>query len=457
MNLESIETDLARIYGHGDWILVGELAVGFGDAVELLKSWGADRLLLVAGTRGIGDVPDDLDIHYTNARGGGTIMDGLRAFDGSLSRSDTIAVIDRFDPRRSARVLAPIFGGEDAFEGRRVYGRRRREWRALEDKTAIDAVFRDAGVEVAAHEIVSVSNASHAASRLGSAKGTVWVADNRQGWHGGGEYTRWVPDSGAHEAATSWFADRADLVRVMPFLEGIPCSIHGYVTADHVATFRPVEMLVARASDSTSFRYLGTATTWDPPVEVREEMRAAARTVGRHLARTVGYLGPFSIDGVATTSGFRPTELNPRLSAGLGIQARTVDGLRLSWMTRALYEGDLEIDAVGLERAITRAADRARVVRALVNFAERRDPATIEVVLDAGRVRRATSEAHGTLSIGESSGGSVAMLQLAPEHVPVGQSFGGAAISAAQLAADTWNLDLESLEPALDVTGDSVP
>ncbi len=125
-------------------------------------------------------------------------------------------------------------------------------------------------------------------------------------------------------------------------------------------------------------------------------------------------------------------------------------------MTRALYEGDLDIDGLGLERAITLAADRSRAVRALVNFAERRNPATIEVVLDAGQVRRATSEAHGTLSIGESSGGSVAMLQLAPDHLPVGPSFGSTAISAAQLAADTWDLDLEPLEPALDVTGHSV-
>ena len=45
-------------------------------------------------------------------------------------------------------------------------------------------------------------------------------------------------------------------------------------------------------------------------------MRAIARRVGAHLQAAHGYRGAFGIDGVLTADGFRPTELNTRMSAG---------------------------------------------------------------------------------------------------------------------------------------------
>lgn len=46
-------------------------------------------------------------------------------------------------------------------------------------------------------------------------------------------------------------------------------------------------------------------------------MRAAGRAMGRHLASTVGFRGGFSLDGVLTSHGWLPTEVNPRFAAGL--------------------------------------------------------------------------------------------------------------------------------------------
>ena len=451
MELEAIGRRLGEIYGRGSWILVSEAAAGLGGAVDLLRSWGADRILVIAGARGVGEVPEDIEIFYTGSRGE-SIMEGLRAFDRSLLSAEVVEAVERFDPDRSARVLAPIFGAEDAFEGRRVYGRRRPEWRALEDKTSIDAVFAASGVDVAPHGVVPVSQAPEAATTLATEMGTVWVADNTRGWHGGAEYTRWVPDRAAAAEAERWFAERAEQVRVMPFLDGLPCSIHGYVTPDHVAAFRPVELLIARVQDPPSFRYLGTSTTWDPPEMLREQMREVARRVGRHLRASVGYLGPFSIDGVATEGGFKPTELNPRLSAGLGIQARAIEGLQLGWMTRALYEGDLTVDGEWLESIVVEGADRVRVVRNAMSFREPRHADSVDVVLDRGEVRRAEADRHGEISIGDASGGSFALLSLEQEHIPVGPSFASAAVSAARLAADTWDLDLPPLQPAPDLS-----
>ena len=54
-------------------------------------------------------------------------------------------------------------------------------------------------------------------------------------------------------------------------------------------------------------------------------MRGVARRVGAELRRRVGFGGAFTVDGVMTAEGFRPTELNPRMGAGLMQIARGAD------------------------------------------------------------------------------------------------------------------------------------
>ena len=50
-------------------------------------------------------------------------------------------------------------------------------------------------------------------------------------------------------------AERAESVRVMPFLEGIPCSIYGMVLPDTVITVRPAEMLTLRHRNDGAMKY----------------------------------------------------------------------------------------------------------------------------------------------------------------------------------------------------------
>jgi hypothetical protein len=240
----------------------------------------------------------------------------------------------------------------------------------------------------------------------------------------------------------------------MPFLDGLPCSIHGFVTERGTAAFRPVEMLIARRVGGAGFRYLGMATTWDPDPEQREFMRGAARRMGAYLDGLVRYRGPFSIDGVMTSEGFRPTELNPRMSAGFGVQAAVVPELHAGMLTRALIEGDIDIDPDELEDVIVQAADRDRALRIGIPFSEtgRRGSIPIEITRAwVGRVR--TEAAHGTLDIGPGPAGSYALLRPEQQHVPSGVSAAPLAVSVARLAADEWNLSIEPLEPARDVSG----
>ena len=68
--------------------------------------------------------------------------------------------------------------------------------------------------------------------------------------------------------------------------------------------------------------YTGCATFWDPPDEIRSEMRSIARRAGEQLRDDINFRGTFTIDGVARRDGFWPTELNPRFGAGLNTIAR---------------------------------------------------------------------------------------------------------------------------------------
>lgn len=452
MDFDQLERRLAAVYGGSPWVVVADAAAGATPNVFRLRDWGVDRILVLSAAEGVGPQPD-AEVHLTGSHGA-TIMDGFRAFSRSLASETVAETIDRFDPNGEARILAPPFGAESGFGPRRPYGKRRPEWMALEDKMVIDAHFEAAGIVTAPHRIVSVDDAPATARALASDHGTVWVADNREGWHGGGEYVRWVRSSEDERAALNWFRQHARRVRVMPFLDGLPCSIHGYVTAGGVAAFRPVEMLIARRSDSSSFRYLGMATTWDPEPSQRGSMREAARRMGEYLAGLVQYRGPFSIDGVMTSDGFRPTELNPRMSAGFGVQASTVPELHAGMLTRALIEGDVDVDPQELEDAILRAADRNRSLRIGVPFAGIRSPGSIPIRIGSDAIERAGDEdAHGSLDIGPAPAGSYALLRPDQEHVPIGPSAAGLAVSVARLAAETWGLPPEDIEPARQVSG----
>ena len=92
----------------------------------------------------------------------------------------------------------------------------------------------------------------------------VWSGDARDGFNGGGDFVRRVLTDDDARAALAFFGPRCDRVRVMPFLDGVPCSIHGFVLPDGTAVLRPVELAILRGTDRR-FVYGGLGTTWDPP------------------------------------------------------------------------------------------------------------------------------------------------------------------------------------------------
>ncbi|MFQ5555163.1 MAG: hypothetical protein ACE5GC_07335 [Acidimicrobiia bacterium] len=447
--MEHLESALAEIDRASPWVLAAEVAAATTDLVAYLRDQGAEDLFIVSATEGAGDLPENVPVFYTRTSGP-TIMSGLRAYLDTIAdpSPELLAVIDDFDPDRRARVIVPPFHTAPTAAGRPVYGGRLQEWAALEDKTVVGPIWDEAGIAAAQSAVVPVSEAPEVARSLAGPLGTVWAADNHQGWHGGADYTRRVPDEAAALAAVAWFSSRARRVRVMPFLEGLPCSIHGFVTATDAAAFRPVEMVVF--PHVSGFMYAGTSTFWDPPEAFREEMRAIALAVAKALRDLVGYRGPFSVDGVATKRGFLPTELNPRLSAGLAIQAAGAD-LALGSITRGYLAGDLDVDAAWLEEQVVTGADANRVGGLSLSRPLRLDPERFHIAVSDGSVAEVTEDdADATVDVGSAPQGSFIRVRFDQTKIAPGPSILPSAAAVARFADERWGLDLPDFEMPSD-------
>ncbi|MFP6605504.1 MAG: hypothetical protein VCC19_02920, partial [Myxococcota bacterium] len=161
---------------------------------------GADRVLAIGASRGTGEIPEAeelqcLELGCSSDLG---MMEAIRASERLLVNLPVAArqEVDRFDPSSQARVIGTIFGSGQPVADRSVLGVRPQSWQALEDKMIIDALWDRAGIERAPSEILPAELEAlwSAHGRLDAGMGTVWVGDNREGWHGGAKLLRWVRD-----------------------------------------------------------------------------------------------------------------------------------------------------------------------------------------------------------------------------------------------------------------------
>jgi hypothetical protein len=426
----------------------------------MLRSLGADRCFVLGPIRGTGDLPDpsdgewlSLDIETPDA------MAVFRRFEQAMAHpsAHVTAALDRFDPAGDALVLVAPYDVSTTVAGRPAFGPRCPAWVALEDKTANDALFDRAGVARPPSAVVPAADTSAlaaAAARLDAGAGTVWAGDARDGFNGGGTLVRWVTGSDASEHARALFAERCDRVRVAPFLDGVPCSIHGLVTTDGIAVFRPVELVTLRATDPPGFRYGGAATFFEPPTDDREAMREVARRVGTLLRDEVEFRGTYGIDGVLTSDGFLPTELNPRFGAGLGAIAFGLPDLPLlllHWMAAA--GRPLSVTAAEIEATLVQAADAHRSGGGWVTVATRIDDTAEHpvVVVDGRCVPARDDTPDGTVQVGPSAGGGFVRFTADPDRTPVGPSIAPRVCAVLAWADAELGLGLGPLAPAMPV------
>lgn len=415
-------------------------------------------VLVLATARGAGAVPADdactvVDVAMPATA---TVTEELRLVDRTARElpDDVRREIERFDPERAGFWFgSPFLTDDEPIDGRPVGFGRPAAFLALEDKMLADGIWDAAGVARAPYRLVPVDDAflDDATDALAGELGAVWVGDAREGYNGLGEFVRWVRTEDDRRRAAAFFKPRCDRVRVMPFLDGVPCSVHGIVLPDGTAAFRPVEIVVLRRPSDRTLVYAGLGSTWDPPDDDREEMRAVVRRVGEHLRERHGYRGAFGIDGVLTGSGFRPTELNSRMSAGLTLIAG-IDRPFFTLLQMALLRGDDPgIGVAELEGLVPLMdAHRAGKVTTFAPGTTLGHDDSYPVAWDGAAFSRTASETGNVLAVGDTPTGIFAKVD---PCALLGPGLRLAEVNAGLLAHldATYGTTFGAVEPAPDL------
>jgi hypothetical protein len=453
--------DHARRLVEGRAIVIGGLPLaGATRLVRRVRELGAARCFVVATGVGTGPLPGTAEAESIVVPiAASNISEEMRLVERTLTDPppDVLAALDAFDPDRTALVLLALVEPMRAIGSRVAYGARRAEWVALEDKTLADELFDATGVARPPSQIVPTErSALHAAARaLDRGAGTVWVGDAREGFNGGGTHVRWIRGDDDGRDAAEFFASQCDHVRVAPFVEGISCSVHGFVTDDGTAVFRPVELVNLRRPGHDRFLYAGCATFWDPSASDREAMRAAARRLGSCLRERVGYRGPFTLDGILGSDGFVATECNPRWGAGLTCFRAVLPELSFELLAYQAAAGDAGwLRAADLERVVTAAGDRVRDGGGWTSIATPVDATRVEDLVhteNGFRVEAGGEPAHGRLTIGPGAMGGFVRVEFDPEHVPKGPSVGPLVVDAFAYADRVHDAGLGELVAATAV------
>lgn len=442
-----VEMECGRVRGRRV-VVVSGIAAGGTALVRRCLDHGAAAVLLVGMSAGTGELPssDEARVVLSGAPAFTTMADELAVTQTFVDDPPTEVrdAVHEFDPSGDAVVITTSFATLGRYLDRDTWGGRPARFTALEDKTLSRGIWWAAGVDHSPEEVVDCTweSLSESTSRLDHGAGVVWSADASHGWNGGADRVRWVRDDLERRAAFDELRSVADRVRVQPFLDGVPCSIHGVVAPDGVAVLRPVELLVLRRVGGTQLVYCGISTTWDPPGHRREQMRDAARRVGAWLAEEHDYRGAFGLDGVLTAQGWLPTELNPRFSGGLQTIAKGVPDLPLATAHQALLRGgDLGVTAADLEAVLLPAADEHRFGSAYT--ASRQRAETTRSVRLAGW-QPVDEGGDATLEQGPSPHGS--LVRWRPD-APTGRLAHHAA-EAMALADQLWDTGIGPLEAA---------
>jgi hypothetical protein len=397
-----------------------EVLAGLTSMVARLRRWGSQRPLLLADGVGTGALPvaDEAEVALLEPAPFDTLTEQVRARTRPLDRLTPalVAAVERYDPDRAAVWWVSPVTPNAPLLGRRVLGGRPPSQAALENKLLVDemldaisATRAPSASSDASYQALSAAT-EDVVARAGAAE-VVWAGDNRDGINGGGDYVRWIHDHDQARAAADFFAAHCDRVRVSPFLEGVPCSIHAIVLPDGIVVLRPVELICLLRRHDGRFAYAGMGTSWDPAPSDAAEMRALARDLGRHLQRAHGYRGAFGVDGVLTADGFRVTELNPRFSGGLTRLAGAAPGAQLELVhVNALIGRDIDRPASEVEDRALQLLEANRFVD-VVGMSGTNAPETTYVRVRAGPTR---------LEIADDEQGGVAAVRWGPSGSGVG-------------------------------------
>jgi hypothetical protein len=161
--LPTLSDSLRPLFAGRKVVVTGGPRAAMTSMCQRLRELGTERPFLLATGLGTGELPrpEEADWCVVELRAPDVIAE-IRAAMRLLRLlpGDVLAALDRWDPAREALVLSPMFNELPEIAGRRVYGPRRPEWRRLEDKVVIDALWDDLGVPRAPSEVVPAEAAA---------------------------------------------------------------------------------------------------------------------------------------------------------------------------------------------------------------------------------------------------------------------------------------------------------
>jgi hypothetical protein len=443
-------------------IVAGDVIAGLIPRARMIRELGAESTFMLATEgMGTGDAPTEEDGHWfaLDASPNENIVEAIHATQRLLGDLPQHAkeALDWYDPDHEAMVVGTFLHEQPSVAGRKSLAYRKPEWLALDDKTIIDSIWDQIGVRREPSEIVAVerSEVLAASKRLDKGDGVVLGSDSKEGINGGATGVRWFRGEADVDSVLEYYQKHCDQLRVMPFLDGIPCSIHGMVFSDYVAAFRPVEMVVLRKPDSSEFFYAGTASFYDPAAADREYTRDTAKRVGNALREMVNYRGLFTIDGVMTKDGFRPTELNPRSGAGVMPLLKGLPDLPLELIAQAVVSGsESDFKPKELEELVIKTADQQRgggTWSAVPTSLPPIDKRPVELTDLGWQWSDDEAKNDGTVLVGPGVIGSFVRFTPNNSTIPKGKPF-------APLARDFWRFidenmssNIGKLEPAKNV------
>jgi hypothetical protein len=219
---------------------------------------------------------------------------------------------DSFDPRRQATLLFVDPLDPRRAGARRRFGGRSPLMRVLENKAINDSVWDAIGMPRARSVVADPpADLTQLGALVDEGAGVVCAIQPTNGSPlAGGDGIYWWRDrSPAYlDVGTNQFR-----VKLMPLLAGLPARIHGLVTAHDTIAFPPLEIIAPTRPDRGTFLCAGAV----PTLGGDEELLSTTERAGSALQRVLGYHGAFSIDGILTPAGFRPTDLNARLTSAM--------------------------------------------------------------------------------------------------------------------------------------------